>query len=422
MSNPNLNTTLLNTPGNDLSPEIKTFYRTELLEEGRPNLVHTQFGTHRPLPKGSGKSIEWRRWDAFPKAMTPLTEGVTPDGNRINVRTVTQELRQYGDYTTLSDQLELTAVDDIVLEATDNHARNMALTIDHVTRNELLTGLNVVYAPKVSGSGGKTAVTSRSELDSTALLTPALVAQVANQLKMANAPKFDGSYVAIVHPCVACDLLRHEEFIETHKYGPGVKSLFDGEVGKLYGVRFVETTEAKVYKGKPLTAGAESVTAGSSGLTKSEEASGYSVLTLSSALSEGDAVLSASESEPVLLRVNGETFRCVGAEAGDPGKLHIARPHAAIAGSAVLSPGDGGKDNAPVFATLFLGKGAYGNVDLAEGTDVIIKQRGSSGSSDPLDQRSSIGWKSTYAAKILMPEYLIRVESGSENGAACEGN
>lgn len=166
MSNPNLNTTLLNTPGNDLSPEIKTFYRTELLEEGRPNLVHTQFGTHRPLPKGSGKSIEWRRWDAFPKAMTPLTEGVTPDGNRINVRTVTQELRQYGDYTTLSDQLELTAVDDIVLEATDNHARNMALTIDHVTRNELLTGLNVVYAPKVSESGGKTAVTSRSELDS----------------------------------------------------------------------------------------------------------------------------------------------------------------------------------------------------------------------------------------------------------------
>ena len=83
MPNLNTNTTLLNQPGNDLSPEIKTFYRTELLEEGRPNLVHTQFGSRRPLPKGSGKSIEWRRWDAFPKAMTPLTEGVTPDGNRM---------------------------------------------------------------------------------------------------------------------------------------------------------------------------------------------------------------------------------------------------------------------------------------------------------------------------------------------------
>ena len=153
MPNLNTNTTLLNQPGNDLSPEIKTFYRTELLEEGRPNLVHTQFGSHRPLPKGSGKSIEWRRWDAFPKAMTPLTEGVTPDGNRINVSYVTQELRQYGDYTTLSDQLELTAVDDVILECTDNHARSMGLTIDHVTRNELLTGQNVVYAPAVDGDG-----------------------------------------------------------------------------------------------------------------------------------------------------------------------------------------------------------------------------------------------------------------------------
>ena len=421
MPNLNTNTTLLNQPGNDLSPEIKTFYRTELLEEGRPNLVHTQFGSHRPLPKGSGKSIEWRRWDAFPKAMTPLTEGVTPDGNRINVSYVTQELRQYGDYTTLSDQLELTAVDDVILECTDNHARSMALTIDHVTRNELLTGQNVVYAPAVDGNGKAQAVTSRGALDGSAVLTPALVAQVANQLKLANAPKFDGSYVAIVHPCVACDLLRHEEFIETHKYGPSIENVFDGEVGKLYGVRFVETTEAKVFRGAPLTAASETVTLGTTAVAAAE-GSGTTEITLATALAEGDRVLAASEEEPVLLNVGGVTYRCVGGTAGTAGKLKLAKPHAAIAAGAVLHPGEGGRDGAPVFATLFLGKGAYGNVDLEDGTDVIIKQRGSAGSGDPLDQRSSVGWKSTYAAKILMPEFLVRVESGSARGGGVAGN
>ena len=416
MSNLNVNTTLANQPGNDLSPEIKAFYRTELLEEGKPNLVHTQFGAHRPLPKGNGKTIEWRRWDAFPKAMTPLTEGVTPDGNQINVSYVTQELRQYGDYTTLSDQLELTAVDDVVLEATDNHARSMALTIEHVTRNELLTGTNVAYAPKVAADGSRTAVTSRGQLDGSALLTPALTAQVANRLKLANAPRFDGSYVAIVHPSVASDLLTHPEFIETHKYGPGVKSIFDGEVGKLYGVRFVETTEAKVYRGENLTAASETVTMGGTALSASTAGSGYSEITLASALVEGDRILAASEDEPVLLNVDGVTYRCVGATAGSAGKLKIAKPHAALGANAVIYPGGAGRNNAPVFATLFLGKGAYGNVDLEDGTDVIIKQRGSSGSSDPLDQRSSVGWKSTYAAKILMPEFLVRVETCSETG------
>ena len=56
----------------------------------------------------------------------------------------------------------------------------------------------------------------------------------------------------------------------------------------------------------------------------------------------------------------------------------------------VIYPGEGGKDGCAVYGCLFLGKGAYGVVDLSEGTEVIVKPRGSSGTADPLDQRSSI--------------------------------
>ena len=79
----------------------------------------------------------------------------------------------------------------------------------------------------------------------------------------------------------------------------------------------------------------------------------------------------------------------------------------------VIYPGEGGKQGCAVYGCLFLGKGAYGVVDLSEGTEVIVKPRGSSGTADPLDQRSSVGWKGVHAAAILYDEYMVRVESGS---------
>ena len=120
-----------------LSAEMKTYYGMELLENAKPQLVHNQFAATKPLPVGGGKTVEWRKFGAFDKALTPLTEGVTPDGSGISVSYITKELAQYGDYTTVSDMLDLTAIDDVVLEITDRHGNNMGLTLDTVTRNEI---------------------------------------------------------------------------------------------------------------------------------------------------------------------------------------------------------------------------------------------------------------------------------------------
>ena len=83
------------------------------------------------------------------------------------------------------------------------------------------------------------------------------------------------------------------------------------------------------------------------------------------------------------------------------------------ADNAVIYPGEGGAEGCAVYGCLFVGKGAYGVVDLSEGTEVIVKPRGSSGTADPLDQRSSVGWKGIHAAAILYDEYMVRVECGS---------
>ena len=311
-----LQTTLL--PG--LSAEMKTFYDMTLIDEAQAALVHDQFGQKRPIPKNGGKTIEFRAFTALNKALTALTEGVTPSGNQLDVTTITATVAQYGDYIVQSDVLELTALDNTILEATKLLGRQAGLTLDTVVRNVLQSGTNVTYCPKVEG-GTETAVTSRSALGKGCQLTVDMVHQVVAKLRAQNAPTIRGKYVAIIHPYVAYDLMRDPEWIDAHKYADP-KSIFEGEIGELGGVRFVQTTEAKVYEGG-------------------------------------------------------------------------------------------------IFSSLFLGDGAYGVSEITGGgLQTIVKQKGSAGSADPLDQRSSVGWKAMKTAQILIPAYLVRVESYSDRFSA----
>ena len=235
-----------------LSAEMKTYYGMELLENARPQLVHNQFAATKGLPVGGGKTVEWRKFGAFDKALTPLTEGVTPDGSGISVSYITKELAQYGDYTTVSDMLDLTAIDDVVLEITDRHGANMGLTLDTVTRNEIQQGEQVIYAPRKDGNSSAEVV-HRYTLDGQCKMTSELVAKAATQLKKMNAPTFDGKYVCIIHPSVAFDLRQDEAWIAAHQYAAATE-LFSGEIGELHGVRFIENSFAPVLGVKGATA------------------------------------------------------------------------------------------------------------------------------------------------------------------------
>ena len=238
----NVNVTTMNTTGNDLSPEMKTFYDTALLQNARAELYHNQFGREQPLRSRNGKKVEWRRWTSFKKATTPLTEGVIPDGNKMDVKSIDVMVNQYGDYTPISDVLQFAAVDPVIAEATDEHGSQAGATLDTLTRDVMQGTTSVFYAPKSSGA----AVTSRAGLDGTCKLTSDLVNRVVTALKKNQAPKINGSYVAIIHPSVTYDLRSDPAWVDAHKYA-SVKEIYNGEIGELHGCRFVETTEAKIY-------------------------------------------------------------------------------------------------------------------------------------------------------------------------------
>lgn len=69
--------------------------------------------------------------------------------------------------------------------------------------------------------------------------------------------------------------------------------------------------------------------------------------------------------------------------------------------------GSGGID---VHYTLIFGKEAYGLTRIAgNAVEVITKELGTSGSADPLNQRSTMGWKATFVTKILQQAFMIRI-------------
>ena len=226
----------------DLSPEMKTFYDRALLKCAEPNLVHDQFGQKRPIPKGNGKTIEFRKFSSLPKSLTPLTEGVTPVGQKYNVTAITATVAQYGAYIAVSDMLQLTAFDNNMAEITRILGSQAGRTSDTLTREVLAAGTNVIYADH-----GKDGNDEPSDLGADDVLTVQDIKRAVTFLKRNNTqPLQGGDFVAIVHPDTVYDLWNDSKWEEASKYA-GSTQIFNGEVGRLYGVRFVETTEAKVW-------------------------------------------------------------------------------------------------------------------------------------------------------------------------------
>ena len=391
-----------------LSAEMKTFYDKTLLVLAGANLVHDQFGQKRPIPKNGGKQIEFRKFSKLPKAMKPITEGVTPAGNKMTVTAITAQVDQYGDYVEQTDMLELTAVDNTIVEATKELAAQAGLTLDTVVRNELVGGTNVMYVPSVSG-GTETPVTSRANITELCKLRVKDVFKAAAELKSVNAPKINGSYVAIIHPYVAYDLMQEagDQWIGIQKYADP-ENILKGELGTLGGVRFVESTEAKIFAPAKIQGAISRLTVKTNATT-------------STSIAINEVLETETPSTAIPVYVNGVANTITAITTSDNATTLTLGSAVTVTAGAVICGKGAGKDGSAVFCTLFLGENAYGVTDIeGGGLEHIVKQRGYG--NDPLNQRSAIGWKATKVAKRLLEEYIIRVESGSAFSATAEEN
>lgn len=403
-ANPNTNVTTQTGAGQDLSPEMKTYYNKNLIRYAKPLLVHGQFGQKKPIPKRGGKVQEWRRRDPLPKALTPLTEGVTPDGRKIEVKAMTAPVHQFGDYITTSDVLELTAIDPIINDNLRDLGDQAGRTLDTVVRDIINTGTNVQY-----GDGSKLArhLLVGGETSGNDYITVKMVKNAVKTLKRYLAKKKGDSYVAIIHPDVAYHLTEDPKWQSVTNYNP--KNWYNGEIGKIEGVRFVETTEAKVFHAEDLTAAGRTVTVAS-------YTAGTKTVAIDEALTEADAA--ALVDRKVI--IDGVLYTIATATAGAAGAAVFTVKETAPVDNApadddVVYPGEAGAKGRDVYSTLIIGEDAYGVTTIeGGGLQNIVKAKGSAGTADPLDQRSTQGWKAIQGAVILTDAYMVRLETTTE--------
>ena len=316
-----------NTTGDaGLSEEMKTYYSDYLIDMAEPNLVHRQFAQKHPIPKNGGKTIQFRKYSPLPAvpADLTLTEGVTPDGQKLSMSVIEATVKQYGGFVELSDMLLLTAIDNNLVQATRLLGSQAGRTMDSVTREVMNGGTNVQYAEGQVDS--RAALVGGAE-SGNHYLTVNAIRRAVRALKVLNAPKIDGYYAGIIHPDCSYDLMSDPKWVNVKTYSDP-EGIYEGEIGRIEGVRFVETSEAKVFTGA----------------------------------------------------------------------------------------GSGGRD---VYSTLILGADAYGTTEVTGGgLQHIVKQLGSSGTADPLNQRATVGWKATQADELLVDEYMVRIETASTFTAA----
>ena len=301
------------TTSSALSAGMQTYYNRELLRTFEPNLVHLQFGDEHRMPPHSGLVMNMRKLIPLETNTKALSEGDPGESVMLAETEVTVQLQQYGEYARCTDKLDLTHLDMDIMRRTKLFGDAGARSIDAVVREELAKCANVIYA------GGKA---SRAELTAADKLTSRELRKAVKTLKKNHAQTFGGYYVAIIGPDTMYDLQEDEAFVKVSQY-QDKENIYTGEVGRLFGVRLVETTEAKIFE-------------------------------------------------------------------------------------------DAGASGADVASVIVLGQYAYGVTSLKGAKPrVIVKPAGSAGTADPLDQISTVGWKMDgFGAKLLQPEYAVRIECG----------
>ena len=239
MANAYTNTNTNMTTSTGLTPGMQTYYNRELLRTFEPNLVHLQFGENYRMPMNSGITMNMRKMIPVAAKTTALEEGNPGEGKMLAEVAVTTTIQQFGDYARCSDWLDMVHLDENITRRVQRFGDAGARSVDALVRDELATCTNVIYA------GGKTA---RAQLTAADKLTSRELRKAVRTLKKNLAEKFNGYYVAIVGPDTVYDLQEDDAWVKVSEY-QDKENIYTGEVGRLFGIRFVESTEAKIFEG-----------------------------------------------------------------------------------------------------------------------------------------------------------------------------
>ena len=235
-----------------LNQAIQTIWSKEILFQAMPILRFEQFAVKKTeLGVAPGLRVNFLRYKNFGIDPTPLTEGVRMTTNALTAEQIAITVAEHGYAVAVSELLLNASFDDVMASASRLLGRHMAQYLDVQARNTLSAATSAVFGYDRSAVQGVndwynegTVATQMSDLDGNYKLSTGAVKDAALTLAGKNIPRLGETYVQFVHPKQSRDIRSNPEFIEVTKYAaPGNFML--GEIGRLYDVVFIETTQVK---------------------------------------------------------------------------------------------------------------------------------------------------------------------------------
>ena len=379
----------------------KTWYDRTLLEWAKAQLVYAQFGQKRPIPRNNGKTVEFRRWTLFTpdKVTQQLTEGVTPSSQSLGQTKVEATIAQYGAYVEISDLLDLTAYDPVIDDSAELLGEQLGIVVDNVTRDAMIADASDQFAAGAANAGSVAA---------TSYLTVDEIRKAVRTLKNNKARRFSGNgrsghFVCIVDPYATYDLQSDSLWQDVSKYS-NAEQIYAGEIGRLFGVRFVETTEGKIDAQSVLNAVNANTSSSATFVLKNDP-------------TDAEVAYLSTGGNKIYIGSTEYTLASTGSYTPATKTVKLSATASLSANDIVYSKDCGAIDastkaGVTLHNSIIFGADAYGVIDVAgSGTlQTIIKPRGSAGTADPLDQRSTVGAKVMgYTAKVLNPLWIINI-------------
>lgn len=428
--------------------DVENYIQDKTLPLTQRQLVAYQFGDQLRLPKGRGLTYTASRYDRVNLPFAPLSEGVPPVGEALNLTQVSATAQQWGDTITITDVADMTIKHPLFQKAIELISMQMAETLERNTFNNLLAGTQINY---VNTRGARASIVAGD------VLNPHELNRAAGSLYTIGAPQYDGQmeedakiaadrpnkasanprghshYVALIHPLPEQDLRENSTIVTAWSYSD-LNRLYNNELGEWGGMRFCRSNMVPFFVGVAAVNG----TAGTAGalatgtyyvqVTGSVQQNGYEqrVYQVSSSASVTGPNGSISVTVPTLA---GFTFNVyvgtttspvnLGLSTSGPTSGPLAGNAVQIAsGSTITITGVGASRTPPaapatgvtVFPTFIIGKNAYGQVMLDDPKFTYLK---GADKSDPLNQLRIVGWKCMYGTLIENQNFFMRIESSS---------
>lgn len=223
---------------NQLSAEDRTYYERSLISTLNPITIHGDYGQKKSLPKNMGTTVQFRKPSRLTPSAVPtaLTEGSAGTPLTLTITPITVTPSQYGAHVILTDRLIYQAQDDLIDLSVDLVGKYMGETFDNVYKNGLMNGTERLFV------NNKTAT---DQIDNTCKVKVKDFKRAKQYLQADhNKPYASGYYIALIHTDTSNDLQNDPEWKEAQKNMP--EKIFKGEIGCMYGIRFIETDNGYV--------------------------------------------------------------------------------------------------------------------------------------------------------------------------------